>query len=223
MEVESNEQTRRILTKRVRRSFDRAFFHRYYHAPGTAVVSSDDVLKRARFVTSYLDHLQLDVQRVLDAGCGTGLWKRALRRIDSDVEYVGIDPSEYLCKRYGWTQSGIETFTSRRKFDLVVCQDVLQYVDDAAVTRSFEAIARVCRGALYFDVPTRDDIDDGLLDMRRTDRAVRVRSAAWYRKRLMKDFVNVGGGVFLRRGARAVALALERWEGSPPARRSPRS
>lgn len=181
------------------------------------------MLKRARFVTSYLDHLQLDVHRVLDAGCGTGLWKRALRRIDRDIEYVGIDPSEYLCKRYGWTQAGIDTFTSRRKFDLVVCQDVLQYVDDAAVVRSFEAIARVCKGALYFDVPTRDDIDDGLLDMKRTDRAIRVRSAAWYRARLAQDFVNVGGGVFLRRGARAVALALERWEGSPPARRSLRS
>jgi SAM-dependent methyltransferase len=211
------------VTKPVRRSFDRAFFQRYYHAPRTAVASTDDVLKRARFVTSYLAHLQLDIHRVLDAGCGTGLWKRALRRIDRDIEYVGIDPSEYLCKRYGWTQAGIDTFASRRKFDLVVCQDVLQYVDDAAVTRSFEAIARVCKGALYFDVPTRDDIDDELLDMKRTDRAIRIRSAAWYRKRLAKDFVNVGGGVFLRRGARAVALALERWEGSPPARRSLRS
>ena len=95
-------------------------------------------MKRARFVTSYLDHLQLDVRRVLDAGCGTGLWKRALRRIDREIEYVGIDPSEYLCKRYGWTRASIDEYSPRRKFDLVVCQDVLQYVDDAAVALALE-------------------------------------------------------------------------------------
>jgi predicted TPR repeat methyltransferase len=172
-------------------------------------------MKRARFVTSYLDHLQLDVRRVLDAGCGTGLWKRALRRIDRDIEYVGIDPSEYLCARYGWTRASIDEFRSRRRFDLVVCQDVLQYVDDAAVTRSFDAIARVGCGALYFDVPTRDDLDDRLLDARLTDRAIHVRSASWYRARLARDFINMGGGVFLRRGARAVALALERRDEAP--------
>lgn len=209
-------------TGSVRRSFDRAFFQRYYHAPRTAVATFDDVMKRARFVTSYLDHLQLDVERVLDAGCGTGLWKRALRRIDRDIEYVGIDPSAYLCRRYGWKQAAIDEFSTRRRFDLVVCQDVLQYVDDATVGRSFGAIARACRGALYFDVPTRDDIDDDLLDMKLTDRSIRVRSAAWYRARLRKDFVDVGGGVFLRRGARAVALALERWDDPPRARRARR-
>lgn len=183
------------------------------------MVSAADVLTRARFVTSYLDHLQLDVHSALDAGCGTGLWKRALRRIDREIEYVGIDTSEYLCRRYGWIQASIDEFTTRRKFDLVVCQDVLQYVDDAAVRRSIAGIARVCRGALYFDVPTQDDIDDALLDMRCTDGAIHVRSAAWYRARLARDFVNVGGGVFLRRGAKAVALALERWDETPATRR----
>jgi len=175
-------------------------------------------MKRARFVTGYLDHLQIDLQRVLDAGCGTGMWKRALARIDRDIEYVGIDPSEYLCARYGWTQSSIDRYRSRRKFDLVVCQDVLQYVDGAAVVTSFESIARLCRGALYFDVPTRDDIDDKLLDMRLTDRNIHIRSAAWYRGKLAKHFIDAGGGVFVRRGARAVVLALER-HGAMPSRR----
>ena len=116
-------------------------------------------MKRARFVTSYLAHLQLDVRSVLDAGCGTGLWKRALRRLDRDIEYMGIDTSEYLCRRYGWTRASIDDFTTRRKFDLVVCQDVMQYMTADEVERSFTTMARVCRGALYFFVPTRDDID----------------------------------------------------------------
>lgn len=194
----------------IRRSFDRAFFTRYYGAGSTAVTSAAEVYRRARFVWSYLVHLQLDVHSVLDAGCGTGLWKRALHRLDRRIAYTGIDPSEYLCRRYGWTQCAIADFRSRRKFDLVVCQDVLQYVDDADVTRSIAAMTRACRGALYFDVPTRDDVDARLLDMRHTDRAVHLRSAAWYRRRLAHDFINAGGGVFLKRNAGAVILALER-------------
>jgi SAM-dependent methyltransferase len=194
----------------IRNQFDRAFFERFYVRSSTAVISADDVYRRARFVLAYLAHLQLDVHSVLDAGCGTGLWKKALRRIDRDIAYTGIDPSEYLCRRYGWTQTAIADFAPRRKFDLVVCQDVLQYVDDAAVRRSIAAMARACAGALYFDVPTTDDIDGGLLDMKRTDRSIHVRSAEWYRKLLRKDFINAGGGVFLKKDASAVILALER-------------
>ncbi len=194
----------------IRNQFDRAFFERFYQRANTAVISADDVYRRARFVLAYLAHLQLEVHSVLDAGCGTGLWKKALRRVDRDIAYTGIDPSEYLCRRYGWTQTAIADFAPRRTFDLVVCQDVLQYVDDAGVRRSIAAMTRACAGALYFDVPTTDDIDDGLLDMKRTDRAIHVRSAEWYRRLLRRNFVNAGGGVFLRKNASAVILALER-------------
>jgi predicted TPR repeat methyltransferase len=194
----------------IRNEFDRAFFDRFYQRSSTAVISADDVYRRARFVLAYLAHLQLDVKTALDAGCGTGLWKKALRRLDRDLTYTGIDPSEYLCRRYGWTQTAIADYAPRRKFDLVICQDVLQYVDGPGVRRSIAAMARACTGALYFDVPTSDDIDDDLLDMKLTDGAIHIRSAAWYRKRLKKDFMNAGGGVFLKRNAPAVILALER-------------
>lgn len=200
-------------TPDIRSEFDRAFFDRYYRRSSTAVISPDDVYRRTRFVLAYLGHLQVEVRSVLDAGCGTGLWKRALRRLDRDISYTGIDPSEYLCRRYGWTCSTIADYATRRRFDLVICQDVLQYVDDRDARRSIDAISRACKGALYFDVPTRDDIDDELLDMKLTDRAIHVRSAAWYRRLLRKEFLNAGGGVFLKRDARAVILALERLDG----------
>lgn len=200
-------------TPDIRDQFDRAFFDRFYERASTAVTSADDVYRRARFVLAYLDHVQVTVRSVLDAGCGTGLWKRALRRLDRDIAYTGIDPSEYLCRRYGWTRSAIADYAPRRKFDLVVCQDVLQYVDDAGVRRSIAAMSRVCGGALYFDVPTSDDIADDLLDMKRTDKAIHVRDANWYRRLLRRDFVNAGGGVFIKKDARAVILALERLDG----------
>jgi len=194
----------------VRRDFDRAFFKRFYEDASTTVISEDDVFKRACFVIAYLSHLQVPVHNVLDAGCGTGLWLRALQQIDSDIQYLGIDPSAYLCEKYGWFQSSVAGFRSRKKFDLVVCQDVMQYMTAGEVERSFDAIAAVCRGALYFDVPTTDDIDDDLLDMKKTDKSIHVRSAAWYRRRLAKHFENAGGGVFVAKDAGAVLLALER-------------
>jgi SAM-dependent methyltransferase len=196
--------------KAVRTEFDRDFFARFYHDAGTSVISEDDVFRRACFVLSYLAYLRIGVHSVLDAGCGTGLWKRALRRIDRSIEYVGIDPSEYLCRTHGWVQSGVEGFRPRRRFDLVVCQDVMQYMDTTQVKNSFTNLARLCSGALYFDVPTREDIDDGFLDMRKTDRRIHVRGAAWYRRQLGTDFVSAGGGVFVTRRSRAVVLALER-------------
>lgn len=194
----------------VRKDFDRDFFARFYDNETTSVISENDVFRRVCFVLAYLAYLKLPSQRVLDAGCGTGLWKRALHRIDRSIEYVGIDPSEYLCRTHGWVRSAVADFKSRRKFDLVVCQDVMQYMDADEVERSIDAIARVCRGALYFDVPTRDDIDDEFLDMRKTDRRIHVRSAAWYRRRLAKHFINAGGGLFVAPSTRAVVLALER-------------
>ncbi|HET6348510.1 MAG TPA: class I SAM-dependent methyltransferase [Candidatus Krumholzibacteria bacterium] len=194
----------------VRRQFDQAFFKRYYHDATTSVISADDVFKRACFVLAYLAHLQVPVHTVLDAGCGTGLWMQALHDIDHSIDYFGFDPSEYLCRKHGWLQSTVAEFRTRRRFDLVVCQDVMQYMPAAEVERSFAAIARACRGALYFDVPTSDDIDDGFLDMKRTDRKIHVRSAEWYRRRLRKHFVNAGGGVFVMPDARTVLLALER-------------
>jgi SAM-dependent methyltransferase len=194
----------------VRRDFDRDFFKRYYHDTSTSVISEDDVFKRACFVLAYLAHLQVPVRNVLDAGCGTGLWQGALRGIDRSIDYFGIDPSEYLCEKYGWFQSSVADFRSRKKFDLVVCQDVMQYMPADEVERSFAAIAAVCRGALYFDVPTSDDIKSGLLDMKKTDRKIHVHSAAWYRKRLEMHFENAGGGVFVSPRAQAVLLALER-------------
>ena len=193
-----------------RRAFDRDFFDRYYRTPATAVISAQDVYRRARFVTSYLAHLQVEVRSVLDVGCGTGLWRRALRRLDRSIVYTGVDPSDYLCRRYGWIRGSVVDLPPRRKFDLVVCQDVMQYLSAREVDRGVAAIARACRGALYVDVPTREDIGAKLLDMRKTDRRIHVRSAAWYRRRLERHFANAGGGVFVSPRAGAVLLALER-------------
>jgi SAM-dependent methyltransferase len=194
----------------IRTEFDQDYFERYYGRRASAVVTEADIDRLARFVLAYLDYLRVPVRSVLDAGCGVGQFKRALGRVRPGTAYTGIDVSEYLCRRYGWEQSSIAEFSSRRRFDLVVCRDVMQYLDATAVRAGIDSIARHCRGAFYFDVPTRDDFADGLLDEDKTDRDIHVRSARWYRRILGRHFISAGGGVFIPKDSDTVVLALER-------------
>lgn len=74
----------------VRRTFDSDFFHRYYFDPATAVLVEDQMVRRARFVLSYLDFLGIEVASVLDVGCGVGLWRRTLRRTDRRIHVRSV-------------------------------------------------------------------------------------------------------------------------------------
>ena len=81
---------------------------------------------------------------------------------------------------------GLAARTSRRRrYDLVVCHDVLQYLDDAGAARALVNLARLARGALYFSVLTRRDWRQAA-DQSRTDRDVHLRSADWYQRRLRR-------------------------------------
>jgi SAM-dependent methyltransferase len=193
----------------VRRSFDKSFYDRYYARSSTAVVTPDEIHRLVKFILSYLEYLGVPVRTVLDTGCGVGLWKRALQRLDRDIEYTGIDSSYYLSKKYGWVRSSIAGFKSRQKYDLVVCQDVLQYAEDEEVRQSIDRIAGLCRGAFYLDVPTKEDVNGGALDIRKTDTNIHLRSVRWYRKRVDRYFIGAGGGVFIPKRSSTVLLALE--------------
>lgn len=194
----------------IRRTFDKAFYDRFYERPATAVVRTEEIERLAKFILSYLEFIGIEVGTVLDAGCGMGMWRKALRKRHRNIEYTGIEVSEYLCDRFGWQYSTIEGFKSRRKFDLIICQDVFQYLNRNEVIRSVERLSQLCREALYVDVPTREDFNGGTLNLSKSDRNVYVRSVGWYRRVLDEHFVNAGGGLFISRRSRTRLLALER-------------
>ena len=73
------------------------------------------------------------------------------------ASYTGLEVSEYLCQTHGWIQASVVDYRSTRPFDLVMCHDVCQYLDDAAAARAIGNLARLCRGVLSFSVPTRRD------------------------------------------------------------------
>ena len=93
-------------------------------------------------------------------------------------------------------------------YDLVVCHDVLQYLEDKPAARALANLARLSRGALYFSVPTARDWRHAA-DQVRTDRDVHLRPGAWYRLRLQRGFRHVGCGVHLRRNLRPILWELE--------------
>jgi SAM-dependent methyltransferase len=188
--------------------FGADYYRRYYFDPRTAVATRGEMQARARLIAALTAHAGLPLGRVLEAGCGTGVLRAALKRLLPRAHYVALEASEYLCRRYGWDYGRIEAYRARAPFDLVICYDVLQYLEDAAAQRALANFGRLCRGVLYFSALTRFDYQHNC-DPRRTDANVHLRSARWYRERLRGQFREAGLGFWLRRGAPLTLWELE--------------
>jgi SAM-dependent methyltransferase len=189
-------------------AFDEAYYKRYYFDPKTAVTSRSEMRDRARLIAAAVQYVGLPVRRILDAGCGVGLLRTPLKKFLPRAEYTGLEASEYLCQRYGWRHGTIQQWRGRERFDLVVCYDVLQYLTTAQARAAIENLGRVSRGALYFGALTREDWERNC-DQTRTDRIPGMRSAAWYRRELGRQFTALGCGLWLRRGAPLVTWNLD--------------
>jgi SAM-dependent methyltransferase len=189
--------------------FGAAYFRKYYLNPATRVVTAGEMRNRAALIAALLTHLQIPIRNILDAGCGIGLLRRPFAQVLPRARYTGLELSEYLCRRYGWSQGSVATHAPSKPFDLLVCYDVLQYLDDAQAARAIANMARLTRAALYVSALTREDWLENC-DRSRTDRAVHLRSGAWYRRRLGKAFDYVGFGVWLRKDVSAILWDMER-------------
>lgn len=179
-------------------AFDHAYYQRFYFNPRTAVTSRAEMHARARMIASCTQYLGLPVAKVLDAGCGIGMMRAPLLRSLRRASYVGLECSDYLCRRYGWRHGSIESFRARERFDVVICYDVLQYLSGAQARRAIANLARLCRGLLYFGALTREDWRDNC-DQNRTDPVKGLRSGNWYRRVLSHHFLSLGCGMWLKR------------------------
>lgn len=201
--------------------FDAGFYQRYYVDPRTRVASHADAVRLGRFICAYTEYLGFTVQQVLDAGCGLGHLKAPVREYFPRAGYVGLESSDYLCRKYGWVCGSIADYRPAAPFDLVLCHDVLQYLPEREAARALSNLARLCRGALYFSVLTAEDWRRNA-DRARTDSGVRLRPAVWYKTRLARHFRPLGGGLLVRRGYDPLLWELERPWLAANARRQPR-
>lgn len=190
-------------------TFDKDFYKRFYGYPRIRAGDRKEVAALGDFVCSYLRYLRQPVRRVLDVGCGLGLWRGVVARHYPSARYTGVEASEYLCDRHGWTHGSVVDFKARGAFDLVICTDVLQYLTRAAAAAAIDNLAVLCRGALYLSVLTREDWEENC-DRDRTNGDVHLRSGDWYRRRLGRHFVQAGGGLFVSPRSPVVLWELER-------------
>ena len=177
--------------------FGSDYYRRFYLTPATRAMSRAETEQRGNLMAAAVKQLDVPVHRILDAGCGLGWFKRPLLRAFPQASYTGVEFSEYLCKTHGWTQGSVVDYRNRTPFDLVICCDVLQYLDDRAAARAIRNLAALSRGAVYLHVPTVGDFSERM-DPSGTDQNVHLRSGAWYRRHLDKHFVHVGFGLLVK-------------------------
>lgn len=189
--------------------FDEAYYQRFYFDKKTSVVDPGHVERLGAFVCSYLQYLRVPVARVLDVGCGIGLWQGVVARHFPLATFQGVEYSEYLCGRFGWERGSVVNYRADQPFDLVICQGVLPYLSADDAKAAMANLGRLCQGALYVEAVTREDWELGILDENLTDARMFRHRAQLYRRGLSDNFAELGGGLWLSERAEVPLFALE--------------
>ena len=202
---------RRPLVHAMSKRYDRAYFDTWYRRRGLgrpAALARKVALAVA--VAEY--HLGRTLRSVLDVGCGEGAWRAPLRRLRPTVHYLGLDSSRYAIERYGRTRNlshakfgDLAELRFDATFDLLVCADVLHYVDDVELRRGLGGIPALCHGVCFLEVFCAEDDIEG-------DRASFKRMPAhYYRDAFASAGLSAcGNHTYLTPGCANDATALER-------------
>lgn len=132
-------------------------FDAYYfaHGCGRPYQRNEEWLN---FFGSIAERIVSDIQpdTVLDTGCAMGFLVEALR--ERGVEAFGVDISEYAIQEvtpdiqpYCWVGSVTEPFP--RRYDLIVCIEVLEHMKPRASEKALENICRSADDVLFSSTP----------------------------------------------------------------------
>lgn len=151
------------------KQFDNGYFDKWYRHPEHRIGTQADLARLVRFALAATEYvLAHPVRSVLDVGAGEGRWRPVLQKLRPRATYHGIDPSEYAVKRFGskrnilrGTTDDIPAMFQDRKFDLVVCCSVLNYMPRDAMTRAIRNIAACTGGLAYLEIFTAADDVEG--------------------------------------------------------------
>ncbi|GAB3089293.1 class I SAM-dependent methyltransferase [Lysobacter terrae] len=194
------------MTKR----YDQHYFDTWYRQRGIG-----DRARLARKVAMAVAtaeyHLERPLRTVLDIGCGEGVWRAPLLKLRPKARYLGFDGSEYAIRRYGARRNlhlaNFGDFALLRPcppVDLLVCSDVMHYLDARELDRGLPGLAELCGGVAFLETFVREDGAEG------DEHDFRNRPASFYRKRFEKlGFQRIGSHLWLSPGLHGHATALE--------------
>ena len=146
--------------------YDESYFHRWYRSPRTRVITPADTRRKAALALSAAEYmLGRQVRTVLDIGAGEGTWLAPLRVLRPRVRYTGVDPSEYVVRRFGkrrnihWGAFGELDAAGLLfgSYDLVVCCGVVNYLSTRELESGLRTIASVLAGVAFIAVWTSSD------------------------------------------------------------------
>jgi SAM-dependent methyltransferase len=203
--------------------YDRKYFDRWYRENDAGVGRAALLRRKVALAVAMAEHyLGRPLRSVLDIGCGEGAWRAPLLKLRPRLGYLGVDSSDYAVARYGakrnlrLVQFGrLGQLRFGPPVDLLVCADVLHYLNAAELHRGLSGFAELCAGVAYIEVYCKGDPVEG------DEHSFAQRSAGFYRKAISAaGFTACGSNVYLSQPLAADAVALELI--APVAKRSTR-
>jgi predicted TPR repeat methyltransferase len=190
--------------------YDQAYFDRWYRRGGIG-----DRARLARKVALAVAaaeyHLERPIRTVLDIGAGEAAWFAPLRKLRPGVRYLGFDASEYAVRRFSRARNlhlarfgDFEHLRPCAPADLLVCSDVLHYLDTRELDRGLPGLAELSGGVAFLETFAKEDQAEG------DEHDFQARPARFYRQRFQKlGFQALGSHLWLSPALRDHATALE--------------
>jgi SAM-dependent methyltransferase len=198
------------------KQYDQAYFERWYRDPAKkdhAVGSTARLARKVALAVATAEyHLERPIRTVLDIGCGEGAWRAPLLKLRPKASYLGFDSSEYAVRRFGARRNmhlaRFADFAQLRPcppVDLLVCSDVMHYLDTRELDRGLPGLVELCGGVAFLETFTGEDETDG------DNVGFHPRPARFYRQRFQKaGFVPLGSHLWLSPALADRLVALER-------------
>jgi SAM-dependent methyltransferase len=152
------------------KTYDRAYYRKWYQDPETRIASRAGLARKVALAVAAAEFmLARPIESVLDVGCGEGSWRAPLRKLRPRATYLGVDSSDYVVERYGASRNIRRGDFGRLRaldleagsFDLIVCADVVQYIRDDDLRRGLREIRRLARGVVYIETFAAEDAMEG--------------------------------------------------------------
>lgn len=195
------------------KTYDREYFDRWYRRDASRIEGPSALRRRVALAVAMAERfLERPIRSALDIGCGEGRWRAELLRLRPKLQYHGVEPSPYAVKRFGRRRNIVQgsfaqlaTLEIEGQADLVICADVLHYLEDADLEAGLATLVGLTGGLAYLEVLTSDEEIAGDLH------ALQLRPAARYRQLfLAAGLTGVGSHGWLAPALADLAAALER-------------